>query len=339
MDIHIGKAIVSDQRWLTEQAQAWYEQQPWRVGCNFIPSTAINQIDMWQSQTFDPDTIERELGWAADLGFNTVRVFLHNLVWQADAAGFKRRINHYLEIADRHTLSTMFVLFDDCWNDNPHLGPQPPPIPGVHNSGWMRSPGSATVANPSSWTPLEAYVTDVIGTFGQDGRILMWDMYNEPGNEGGGATSIPLLKKAFEWARAAEPAQPLTAGTYSDNPELNTVQLEVADIVTFHNYRDAASLTMQIQELKALGRPVVCTEYMARTRESRFETHLPVFKRERVGCYNWGLIKGKTQTIYPWGSKPGSPEPDVWFHDILRENGTPFSVEEVKFIQSITYAP
>jgi len=329
---------MSKPRWSKEQAHVWYEKQPWRVGCNFIPSTAINQLEMWQSETFDPDTIERELGWAADLGFNTMRVFLHNLVWQADTDGFKNRINHYLEIAERHALSTLFVVFDDCWKDNPQLGPQPPPIPGVHNSGWVRSPGSALVTHPRRWTRLEDYVTDVIATFAQDGRILMWDMYNEPGNGGLGATSIPLLKKAFEWARVAEPAQPLTAGTYSDNPELNAVQLELADIVTFHNYQDAASLMKQIQELKALGRPVLCTEYMARTRASRFDTHLPIFKREHVGCYNWGLVKGKTQTIYPWGSKPGAPEPDVWFHDILWDDGIPFSVEEVKFVRSITHA-
>lgn len=227
-----------------------------RFVCRFRMTIDL-ELEMWQSETFDPDTLQRELGWAAGLGFNTVRVFLHNLVWQANAVGFKSRINHYLEMADRHALSTLFVLFDDCWNDHPHLGPQPPPIPGAHNSGWMRSPGSAAVTDPSHWTLLEAYVTDVMETFGQDGRILMWDVYNEPGNEGLGAKSLPLLKKAFEWARAAEPAQPLTAGAYSDDPELNEVQLELADIVTFHNYQDAVSLTLQIQELKALGRPVV----------------------------------------------------------------------------------
>ena len=330
---------MSHPRWSKEQAQTWYEQQPWLVGCNFIPSTAINQIEMWQSETFDPDTIERELGWAAGLGFNTVRIYLHDLVWQADAAGFKSRINTYLEIAARHTLRTLFVLFDDCWNDHPQLGRQPQPIPGVHNSGWMRSPGSAFVTDPNHWTVLKEYVTDVIATFAQDSRVLMWDMYNEPGNEGMGATSIPLLNKAFEWARSVAPTQPLTTGVYSDNQELSSVQLVISDITTFHHYRDAASLTQQIQELKALGRPLICTEYMARTRDSRFETHLLIFKREHVGCYNWGLVKGKTQTVYPWGSKPGTPEPDVWFHDILREDGTPFSDEEVKFIKSIRSAP
>jgi hypothetical protein len=293
---------------------------------------------MWQSQTFDPVTIERELGWAAGLGFNTVRVFLHNLVWQADADAFKSRINHYLEIAAEHSISTLFVFFDDCWNDDPRPGQQPDPIPGVHNSGWMRSPGSASVIDPASWSLLEEYVTDVIETFGQDARILMWDMYNEPGNEGMGAKSIPLLKKSFGWARSAQPTQPLTFGVYSDDPELQKVQLEVADIITFHNYRDAADLTKQIHELKLLGRPLICTEYMARTRASRFETHLPVFRQERIGCCNWGLVSGRTQTIYPWGSKPGAPEPDLWFHDVFRGDGTAYNMDEVNFIKSLTVA-
>lgn len=214
---------MTKQRWPKQQAQAWYRRQPWLVGCNFIPSTAVNQIEMWQNQTFDPDTLERELGWAANLGFNTVQVFLHDLVWRMDAVGFKRRINHFLEIAERRRLSTLFVLFDDCWNDHPQPGPQPAPTPGVYNSGWMRSPGSALVNDPKRWTLLSEYVTDVVATLAQDDRILMWDMYNEPGNEGIGTASIPLLKKAFEWARAVEPIQPLTTGAYSDNQELNEI--------------------------------------------------------------------------------------------------------------------
>src|SRR5512133_1841758 len=127
--------------WPVEQAWEWYRQQPWLVGCNFIPSTAINQLEMWQADSFDMKTIDRELGWAAAIGFNSMRVFLHDLVWQADAEGFKQRIKQYLAVAERHGILTMFVFFDDCWNTDPHLGRQPEPIPGVHNSGWVQSPG------------------------------------------------------------------------------------------------------------------------------------------------------------------------------------------------------
>ncbi len=327
---------MSQQRWSIEKANAWYNRQPWLVGCNFIPSTAINQLEMWQQDTFDVETIKRELGWAADLGFNTVRVYLHDLLWQADAGSFVDRIDHYLEIADGNGIRTLFVLFDDCWNDNPELGKQPAPIPGVHNSGWVRSPGSKLAFDPTSRGRLEAYVTGVVGAFAEDRRVVMWDLYNEPGNNGLGDKSLPLLKQAFEWARAAKPIQPLTAGLWFDNQALNAYQLAASDVITFHNYDDVGSLKSQITDLKAYGRPVICTEYMARSRKSRFETHLSVFKRENVGCYNWGLVKGKTQTIYPWGSEPGAPEPAEWFHDIFRDDGTPFNTQEIELIKSLT---
>src|SRR5262249_45516637 len=144
--------------------------------------------------------------------------------------------------------------------------------------------------------------------------------------------------EVFRWARAAGPSQPLTAGVWFNNKVLNDYQLAESDVTTFHNYNKADSLRDEIRRLKQLGRPVVCTEFMARTRDSRFATHLPVFKEERVGCYCWGLVSGKTQTIYPWGSKKGAPEPKLWFHDIFRADGTPFDAKEVAAIKEITGA-
>ncbi|MFB3788769.1 MAG: cellulase family glycosylhydrolase [bacterium] len=332
--VAVGLAAAAEPagRWTTEQARAWYQKQPWIVGCNFTPSTAINQLEMWQADTFDPAAIDRELGWAAKIGFNTVRVYLHNLAWEADAQGFKERMRRFLEIADRHGIRALFVIFDDCWNEEPQIGKQPDPIPGVHNSGWMQSPGKKIVNDSAAWPKLEPYVKDIISTFAQDQRILLWDLYNEPGNSDQGEKSMPLLKAAFEWARAAKPSQPVSAGVWYDNEILNRFQLENSDVITFHNYSGTESLEKQIQELKTLGRPLICTEYMARTNGSRFKTHLPVFKKHQVGCINWGLVSGKTQTIYPWGSEKGSPEPKVWFHDIFRRDGTPFDASEVEFI-------
>jgi hypothetical protein len=323
------------ERWSKERAKQWYQQQPWLVGANFIPSTAINQLEMWQADTFDPKTIDRELGWAEDLGFNTMRVFLHDLAWETDPAGFKKRVGRYLDIAGRHKFRTLFVIFDDCWNESPKAGKQPAPKPGVHNSGWVQSPSTRVVTDPSQWGRLEKYVQDVVATFGKDERVLMWDLYNEPGNTKLGDKSLPLLKETFRWARAARPSQPLTAGVWFDNKKLNTYQLGASDVITFHNYNEAKNLADEIQRLKKLGRPVICTEYMARTRNSRFESCLPVFKKEKVGCYNWGLVSGKTQTIYPWNSPQGGREPQLWFHDIFRANGTPFDPQEVAAIRKI----
>ena len=328
----------ADSRWTPERAQRWYDEQPWLVGCNFIPSTAVNQLEMWQAETFDPGTIDRELGWASSIGFNTVRVYLHDLAWEADRRGFKKRIDHFLEIAGRYGIRPMFVLFDDCWTDHPKPGRQPAPIPGVHNSGWVRSPGSRAVTDPNSWPRLERYVKDIIATFGRDRRILMWDLYNEPGNSRMGNQSLPLLKAAFAWARDVRPRHPLTAGVWTANlKELAAYQLGVSDVITFHNYNDADALRSQIDRLRSHERPLICTEYMARTNNSRFETHLPIFKDERIGCYSWGLVGGKTQTIYPWGSPQGAPEPTVWFHDMLERDGTPFDPKEVRFVRALLH--
>jgi hypothetical protein len=327
---------MCNSRWTKEQINEWYKKQTWLVGCNFIPSTAINQLEMWQKDTFDIDTIRRELRMAKDIGFNTVRVFLHDLLWQFDDEGFKDRIKHYLDITVKNKIKTMFVLLDDCWNSNPKIGKQPNPIPGVHNSGWLQSPGIEIVTAPAGWSRLEDYVYDTISTFAKDERILIWDLYNEPGNNKLAEKSLPLLKTVFKSARKAKPGQPLTAGIWFDNRQLNDFQLTESDIITFHSYREENNLKEQIKNLKEHKRPLICTEYMARQNGSRFETHLPIFKRESVGCYNWGLVSGKTQTIYPWNSTKGTPIPKEWFHDIFNKDGTPFSIEEVGSIKNIT---
>lgn len=322
-------------RWDDDRAWRWYRKLPWIVGCNFTPSTASNQLEFWQPETFDPATIERELRWASELGMNAVRVYLHDLAWQVDHPGLRKRLDRFLGMAWRYGIRTVLVLFDDCWNPDPRPGPQRPPIPGVHNSRWLQSPGVAIVNDPSRWDRLEAYVKDMVGSFRSDRRILMWDLYNEPGNSGQGVRSLPLLRKAFEWARACNPSQPLTAGVWADLPELNDFQLLNSDVVTFHNYRDRAALESQIADLKRLGRPIVCTEWMSRP-TSTIATHLPVFKEQHVGCIMWGLVAGKTQTIYPWGAPEGSPEPAVWFHDVLRPDGTPFDAEEAALLRRLT---
>jgi hypothetical protein len=324
------------ERWTEQQAHDWYRTQPWLVGCNFIPSTAINQLEMWQAETFDPATITRELGWAGGIGYNIVRVYLHDLAWSVDPGGFKQRIDRFLACGAACGIRPLFVFFDDCWLPHPHSGRQPDPIPGMHNSGWVQSPGKDSVNDPATWPRLEHYVKDVLATFGQDSRVLGWDLYNEPGNCEQGIKSLPLLRQAFQWARESKVNQPLTAAIWKeDSAEINGLLLGASDIVTFHNYNDADNLKRQIRDLKAAGRPLICTEWLRRTDGSVFDTHLPIFKHENVGCCHWGLVSGKTQTIYAWGSKGGEPEPTLWFHDLLRRDGTPFAASEHELIRKL----
>lgn len=326
--------------WSKEKANAWYAKKGWLRGSNFIPSTAINQLEMWQAATFDPKTIDRELGYAQSIGFNAMRVFLHHVAWQEDKEGFKNRMKQYLSIAGKHHIGTIFVIFDDCWNDNYHAGKQPAPKTGIHNSGWIRDPGTRYYTEPLLGDTLERYVKDILTTFKHDKRILLWDLYNEPGNSGNGNKSLPLLEKEFSWAREVNPDQPLSAGVWDAKlTELNRYQLANSDVITYHNYDKEPEHAKAIDTLKNYGRPLICTEYMARTRGSLFATIMPLLKKENVGAINWGLVSGKTNTIYAWDTPmPNGGEPKVWFHDIFRKDGTPYSKDENKLIKSLTGA-
>jgi hypothetical protein len=329
---------IAQKIWSVKKAQTWYAQQPWLVGCNFTPSNAINQLEMWQADTFDPITIDRELGMAESLGMNIIRVYLHNLLWEQDSVGLTQRIKTFLEIADKHKIKVVFVLFDSCWNDNPKLGKQPEPKTGVHNSGWLRAPGTQMLFDSRTWQKLQAYTQGIISAFGQDPRVLVWDLFNEPSNSGYMDAVMPLLKKSFEWARSANPSQPITSGWWHDHPLSNEFMLNNSDIITFHNYSSPENLENKILELqKKYNRPIICTEYMARKHQSTFAGCLPIFKKHNVGAINWGLVKGKTNTIYAWDEPiPSGEEPSLWFHDIFRPDGSVYKQAEVDFIRSIT---
>jgi len=343
-------------RWPAAKANAWYAQQPWLVGANFVPSDAINQLEMFQAATWNPDLNDKELGWAEGLGMNTMRVFLQDQLWEQDPAGFTKRLDDFLTIASRHGIRPIFVLFDSCWDPLPKLGPQHPPIPGVHNSGWVQSPGAKGLSDPAYEPKLEAYVQGVVGAFANDPRILAWDVWNEPNNVNGvykaeePANKVDLvdalLPKAFAWARAENPIQPLTSGVWdgdwsnADSESATTkIQLAESDIITFHNYGWPEAFEARIKELLPLGRPIICTEYMARGAGSTFDNTLPIAKRYNVGAINWGFVAGKTQTYFPWDSwqRPYVLEqPMVWFHDIFRQDGTPYRQHEVDLIRELT---
>ncbi|HEX8782954.1 MAG TPA: hypothetical protein VF764_06260 [Steroidobacteraceae bacterium] len=351
-------ASAAQERWSEQQARDWYARQPLILGANYIPATAINQLEMWQADTFDPQRIDLELGWAEAIGMNTMRVFLHDLLWQQDASGFRTRIDTFLEVAARHHIRTLFVLFDSVWDPSPHLGPQHPPVPGVHNSGWVQSPGAAALSDPSQYARLESYVKGVVGAFARDQRILGWDVWNEPpysDKVGGSYAALEshhkghrvraLLPKVFMWARAAGATQPLTSGVWGESWEqagrvsgTPLIQLEESDIISFHSYDRPAIFEERVVVLSRYHRPLICTEYMARSAGSTFEDTLPIARKYHVGAINWGLVAGKTQTIYPWDSwqKPYDHEPTPWFHDIFRTDGRPYDPKETALIREMS---
>ena len=353
----MGSVCVSAQaqeRWSEEKADAWYAQQAWPVGADFLPSTAINELEMWQADTYDPKTIDRELGWAEWIGMNTMRVFLHNLLWEQDPEGFKKRIDDFLVIAERHHIKPMFVLFDSCWDPFPKLGPQHPPIPGVHNSGWVQAPGATMLVDASQYPKLEQYVKGVVGAFANDKRILAWDVWNEPdnGNDSSYAKGDPkskneliaqLLPLVFAWARAEQPSQPLTSGVWHGDwsslermTPVGRIQIEQSDVISFHDYGWPETFEGHVKMLERFHRPLICTEYMARNIGSTFDTILPLAKKDHVGAINWGLVAGKSQTWIPWDSwqRPYvSDQPAVWQHDVFYPDGRPYRAREVEIIK------
>jgi hypothetical protein len=329
---------VKQAKWTVEQANAWAAENGWLRGSNFNPSTAINQLETWQAETFDTLTIDRELGWAQEIGMNCMRVYLHHVAWEVDKDGFKNRMNKYLEIANRHGIKTIFVFFDDCWNPTYQAGKQPDPKPGVHNSGWVRDPGELLFTDSTLIVTLESYVKDVLTTFAADNRIAMWDLYNEPGNNNYGNRSMPLLQKVFEWGWQIRPSQPLTAGLWNPTlTDLNVLQLENSDIITYHNYNGPEEHQSVIDSLRKYNRPLVCTEYMARRNNSLFTNIMPILKKENVGAINWGLVAGKSNTKYAWDEPiPDGSEPPLWFHEIFHPDGTPYKQAEVDTIKNLT---
>jgi hypothetical protein len=348
---------AQESRWTEAQANAWYAQQSWPVGANFLPSTAINQLEMWQADTFDTVTIDRELGWAESIGMNTMRVFLHNLLWEQDPKGFTQRIDTFLAIAARHHIRPILVLLDSCWDPHPKLGPQHPPIPGLHNSGWVEAPGAEGLSDPAKYPALESYVKGVVGAFAKDPRILAWDVWNEPDNGSPRTVAkgdpinkndlvLALIPKVFAWTRSAHPTQPITSGLFhGDWTSLDTmkpvsrIQIELSDVISFHNYGWPEEFEKVVKTLEQFHRPILCTEYMARGNGSTFDTVLPIAREHHVAAVNWGLVAGKSQTYLPWDSwlhPYVTEQPTIWFHDVFHENGTPYRQREVEIIRQLT---
>jgi hypothetical protein len=349
--------IVVEKReiWTKEQANSWYAKQPWLVGSNYNPSTAINQLEMWQEDTFDPKRIDEELGWAEQIGMNTMRVYLHDLLHKEDAEGLYKRMDTFLEIADKHHIKILFVLFDSCWDPFPESGKQRAPKPHVHNSGWVQSPGQKALQDTTQYPRLEKYVKETVAHFKGDQRILGWDVWNEPDNMTGPSYEkieiankvdlvYNLLGKVFKWARESNPSQPLTSGVWAgDWTEANLkpifkLQLDQSDVISFHCYDKPKDFLKRINELKRYGKPMLCTEYMARPNGSTFEGFLPIAKENKIAMINWGFVDGKSQTKYSWDSwtKKYDAEPELWFHEVFHTDGTPYKKAETDLIKKMT---
>ncbi len=350
-------------RWSEERAWEWKEENGWMVGTNFNPSTSVNQLEFWQEETFDIETIKRELKWSAELGMNLHRVYLHNLLWDQDSLGLLKRMENYLKIADSNDIKTLFVLLDDCWHPLPKLGKQPDPIPFVHNSQWVQAPGAYILGDSLRHIEVKNYIKGIVTHFAYDQRVIGWDLYNEPGNLNAGVPgydefevkenkdiyTLSLLKKAFKWVREVNPSQPITTSVWkADGKDKNWSKLDSlsdlsrftilnSDIISFHTYGNIDEMRLRINQLKKYNRPILCTEYLARGQGSTFQAMLPLLKEEQVSAINWGFVAGKTNTLFPWSSweEEFDSLPKIWHHDIFLPDKTPYDQNEIDFLKEI----
>ena len=350
-----------ENRWSEKKAWKWKNDNGWMVGTNFNPSTSINQLEFWQEDSYDIETIERELKWSAELGMNLHRVYLHNLLWEQDSLGFLKRIDNYLKISESYGIKTLLVLHDDVWHPIPKLGKQPEPIPYVHNSGWVQAPGSSILGDSLRHDELKNYVKGIISHFSEDSRVIGWDLYNEPDNVAPSYPRYPdrgpevkekhiyslsLLKKTFKWAREVNPSQPLTVGlwkdpnTWSSFDSLSPIDkfaISNSDVISFHAYGDLNETIKKIEDLEKYNRPLLCTEYLARGEGNTFQNILPLFKEKEVAAINWGFVAGKTNTVFPWSSwdEEFDSLPKIWHHDIYLPDKNPFDKKEIEFIKEM----
>lgn len=294
-------------------------------GANYVPSSAVNDCQFWEE--YDEPTIERELGFAEQLGLNSVRVFLQYLVFEADPVAALAKFDAFCSAASRHGMSVLPVLFDDCFGPEPALAPYPLPVEGLHNSLWCSSPGRRRM-NLDYRPHLRTYVETFIGPFRGDARVIAWEIYNEPSAE---PPTIALMQDAFEWARQLGPTQPLTAcwaGTF------------LSDVVNVHLYtspqKQRAEVDRILESALSLGKPVLVTEFLGRPGRGTLAETLPLLADHDLGWYFWELMIGKTQVHLPWIQDEATHPTGVAYQGVLYPDGRPYAQEEIDLIR--TYA-
>ncbi len=350
-------------QWTKEQAWAWYNARAWIRGCNFMSSDCCNRIDQWQEFGFEErlETTDRELAVAEEIGFNSVRLILEFAVWDQEHDSFMKRFDRYLEVCRKHGISAMIVLGNDCTVPKdmyvpPKLGPQKVDI-GYHG-GRIRTPHKSYGADAVRYHIMddpdvrERYyemVREIVTEYAHDDRVIVWNLFNEPGN-GRGSESLPYMQKFFEICRTIGPDQPLCTDVWSGGltngrakTEIQQYGLENSDIVSWHNYGSYESNVMMIDQLRLIGRPALNTEWLNRITFNRVEDLYPLFYLHKIGCYNWGFVAGKYQTYEPWESIWQRIEKDPsqlknyditkWQHDLIRPNLRPYDPNEIAIIK------
>lgn len=297
----------------------------WVRGAVFFPSRVVNSVQLWEE--YDPALVDRELHYAKVYGLTAVSVYLNYHVWRdADRKAFLRNFDDFLARADRHGLKVSPILFDQCGNEDPHLAPQNPPIPGVHNARMMRSPHRKIVADQARYDAekagLRQYAVDVAGPHANDPRIFLWQAVNEPLEE----SIEKLVADAYAWIKSTGTKIPVasTASSFLGG--------RWSDVYTLHVYLPKKNPPYDQAAFGHLGG----SEHLNTETVNRPYLSVPkvadAFRKGRVGWIMWDLMIGNLNTRWEWGSPKGAPEPPEPFHGLVYPDGHPWSVEDIRKI-------
>ncbi len=359
------------EKWSNEKAWEWFNARPWIRGFNFVPSDCSGWVEMWQEYNHEKkvETMRTELALAKQIGFNAVRQFLAFDVWMYQRESFLKNVEEYLEICHENGLGVMFVLISDGGR------PKKKPEFGEINAGIFHGsfkvdtrmiPGifpctdpvasaatpAATAAKPAP-TPLYSpvdepelaekfyeYCEDLASRYAKDERVIVWNLWNEPGNSSRGTLSVPHMKRAFEIFRSHDPIQPLCADVWripKSNilTEEEALAIELSDVISYHDYGSLDHSVRVIEFLRQFDRPLLNTEWLHRVQFNNVATHLPLYYNNNVGIFNWGFVNGKFKGHEPWEAcwkryaKGEKLEMTKWQHDLLRPNHRPYDPEEI----------
>jgi hypothetical protein len=348
----VDLAKLRNARWDESKASQYMQKFGEVKGCNYVPSDGSSILHLPNEEL-----IRRELGWARDVvGLNSVRVWIGLAEYQIDQEGVMKNFDSFLQICNENqikvlpVLSIQQVLDPDYDLEAPDANePVMNFYPSVHGGGWRypgrlhwtccEPEGSISPKTLAAWTKTrpaaEQFVRSVLNRYARDERIILWDLYNEAPK-----AARPVVELIFQWAREANPSQPLSVCWQGH---------DLSDVITFHTYTRPGYETAnrnssgwdfltELDWARAWGRPMLCTEWLARPFGNTIEAILPFFERYHIGWYVWGLCAvGPAQYQFPWDWPMGSPPPEKWFHCLLYPDGTPYSAEEILLIRDFKY--
>jgi len=280
-------------------------------GANYVPSYARNSLEIWAK--YDPEVVERELGYAAELGLDGVRTFIHSepfLERPDDAVG---AVKDFTRCCAEKKLAFMPVLLDGChiMSGSRLLWPGNPPPDKAGEEGWPE---------------LEKYINLILPVLRDSESVAVYDVINEP--RVGARPDFDKLTRHFSaLVKDLDPDRPVTIGAINRG-EMNSV-MDVVDVASVHSYMSSDVLLHEElrtchRETEAAGKELILSEWgnavyhipMAVTDEQQlryYERALPVVMQSGAGWFLWELMVGNSPfaccgLLYPNGYK----RPAAW---------------------------